>query len=54
MGGWCPLGTCMTWPCLSPGWPRATPEGSLAQGPTAPDAVSGAGQGRARVLALGA
>lgn len=26
-------------------WPRATHEGLLVQGPTAPDAVSGAGQG---------
>lgn len=40
MRGWCLLGTC--W---ARGWPRATPEGSSAQGPTAPDAVSGAGQG---------
>lgn len=45
MGGRCLLGTCMTWPCLSPGRPRATRAGLLAQGPTAPDAVSGAGQG---------
>ena len=45
LGGRCPLGTCMTRPCLSPGRPRATCEGLSVQGLTAPDAVSGAGQG---------
>lgn len=45
VGGRCPLGTCMTRPCLSPGRPRATCEGLSVQGLTAPDAVSGAGQG---------